>query len=185
MVSRLVDQKGFDLIEKAFDNLMERPIQFVLLGTGEKHYHDFLSLLPQRYPGRVGIKISFSEEISHRIIAGADIFLMPSRYEPGGLTQVYSLKYGTVPIARATGGLKDTVLDFVTVTGNGNGFLFVDYTVTGLLAAVDRAISHYGKPEWPLLMKNGMACDFSWQRSAREYLALYQSLSGLPTNKLI
>ena len=178
MVSRLTVQKGFDLLEKALDDLLSRDIQFVLLGTGEKRYQDFLSKLPKRYPKKAGVQIAFSEPLSHKVIAGSDMFLMPSRYEPSGLTQIYSLKYGTIPIVRATGGLRDTVRELPLEKG-GNGFVFGPYGVKELLAAVDRALalSHH-KEEWMALMKNTMSANFSWERSARAYLDLYQKLAG-------
>lgn len=180
MISRLAAQKGFDLLEKALDVLLGRDLQFVLLGTGERRYQEFFSAVPARYPGKAGVKIAFDEALAHQIEAGADLFLMPSLYEPGGLNQLYSFKYGTIPIVRATGGLKDTVEEFDPKTGRGNGFLFGPYEVPALLEAVDRALTLFRqKGEWTTLMKNAMAADFSWDRSARAYLDLYQKLLGV------
>jgi starch synthase len=179
MVSRLTAQKGLDLLEKALDDLLSRNCQFVLLGAGDKSYQDFFSQIPDRYPGRVGVQIGFSESSAHKIIAGSDLLLMPSRYEPGGLTQLYGLKYGTVPIVRATGGLKDTVEEFQPETGRGHGFVFGPYLVWHFLEAIDRAlISFHQKDEWTMLMGNAMAADFSWARSARAYLELYRRLAS-------
>ena len=179
MVSRLAAQKGFDLLAESLDELVSREIQFVLLGTGDRQYQEFFSKASVRYPGKVGVRTAFDESLSHKIIAGADVFLMPSRYEPGGLTQIYSLKYGTIPVVRATGGLKNTIEEFDPKTGTGNGFVFGPYEVRALLEAVDRALSLLSqKEEWATLIKNAMAADFSWERSARAYLDLYQKLMG-------
>lgn len=179
MLSRLARQKGFDLLEEALDDLLSRHLQFVLLGTGEKSYQEFFRQVPVRYPGKMGVQIAFDEPLAHKLIAGCDMFLMPSRYEPGGLTQIYSLKYGTVPIVRATGGLKDTIEEFDPRTGRGNGFVFVPYKAQALLEAVDRALALFrNKMEWTTLVKNAMAAKFSWERSARAYLELYQRLTG-------
>jgi len=132
-----------------------------------------------RYPGRAGVQIAFEESMAHKVIAGSDMFLMPSRYEPGGLTQLYSLRYGTIPVVRATGGLRDTVEEFDPKTGRGNGFVFGAYEVLDLLGAVERALALFcRKEEWTTLMENAMSADFSWERSARAYLDLYQKLVG-------
>jgi starch synthase len=177
MVSRLIAPKGFDLLAKAVDELFSRNLQFVLLGTGDRQYQEFFRKLPQRYPEKAGVCIAFNEPLAHKIIAGSDLFLMPSRYEPGGLTQIYGFRYGTIPIVRATGGLKDTVSDFDPKTGKGNGFVFGAYTVQDLLEAVSRALALFSqKEEWTSLMRSVMAADFSWERSARAYLELYQRL---------
>lgn len=177
MVSRLIEQKGFDLLEKAMERLLSRDLQFILLGTGNERFEDFLRKLPDKYPGKAGVQIAFDEALSHRIVAGCDMFLMPSQYEPSGLTQIYSLKYGTIPIVRATGGLKDTVAEFEPNLGKGNGFLFVNYEVKDLLEAVDRALAiFHHKDKWMTLIRNAMSCDFSWERSARAYLELYRKL---------
>jgi starch synthase len=177
MVSRLTAQKGLDLLEKALDDLLSHNCQFILLGAGDKSYQDFFSQIPDRYPGRVGVQIGFSESSAHKIIAGSDLLLMPSRYEPGGLTQLYGLKYGTIPIVRATGGLKDTVEEFQPETGRGHGFVFGPYMVWNFLEAIDRAlVSFHQKDDWTRLMGNAMAADFSWARSARTYLELYRRL---------
>jgi starch synthase len=177
MVSRLTEQKGCDLLEKALESLLSRGIQFVLLGTGEGRYQEFFSQMLLKYPGKVGVEITFDESLAHRVVAGADLLLMPSRYEPSGLTQMYSLRYGTIPIVRATGGLKDTIEEFNPKTERGNGFVFGPYEVEDLLKALDRALAHfYRQGEWRKLINNAMAADFSWARSARAYLDLYQKL---------
>jgi starch synthase len=138
--------------------------------------------MPERYPGRTAVQIDFDESLAHKIIAGSDLLLMPSRYEPGGLTQLYSLRYGTIPIVRATGGLRDTINEFDSKTGKGNGFLFVPYEVPALLLALDRALNLLRqKKEWSTIMKNAMAADFSWARSARLYADLYQELAEQPS----
>lgn len=177
MVARLTLQKGIDLFEEAVDILMQRNIQFVILGTGESKYHDFLRKLSRQYPEKVGVELSFNEAIAHKIEAGADMFLMPSKYEPGGLNQLYSFRYGTIPVVRATGGLKDTVRKFNEETGEGNGFLFDAYEAQALIKAVDCAISVFNhKDKWNRLIKNAMKEDFSWERSAKSYVNLYRRL---------
>ena len=176
MISRLVSQKGCDLVEASLDALMSKDLQFVALGTGEKSHEDYLLSAAARYPGRLGVRIAFDEALAHKIEAGADAFLMPSRYEPGGLNQLYSLKYGTIPIVRATGGLKDSVREFDSDSGTGNGFTFQAYDAAALLGAVDRALASYcDGSRWARLVANAMAADHSWSRSAREYLKLYAS----------
>jgi len=177
IVSRLAAQKGCDLLEQALDELFRRDVQLVVLGTGDKRYEEFFQQVPARYPGQAGVQIAFDEALAHRIEAGADLFLMPSRYEPGGLNQLYSLKYGTIPIVRATGGLRDTVQEFDRQTGRGTGFLFGPYEPAALLQAVDQALSVFRRKEdWAQLIRNAMAANFSWDRSARAYLDLYQKL---------
>ena len=178
-ISRLTSQKGFDLLEAALDELLRRDVQFVLLGTGDAQHQDYFRSAAARYPGRVGVRIAYEEVLAHKIEAGADMFLMPSRYEPSGLTQLYSLKYGTIPVVRATGGLKDTIEEFDPATGKGNGFCFEPYEASAFLAAVNRALAVFRrKDRWQTLMNNAMAADYSWNRSARDYVSLYRSLFG-------
>ena len=180
MVSRLATQKGFDLIEAAMEELLRRDLQFVLLGTGDRRYEDNLRSVAKRNRGKVGVKIAFEDALAHKIEGGADMFLMPSRYEPSGLNQLYSLKYGTIPIVRATGGLKDSVEEFDPVTQRGNGFVFQAYSDSAMLAVVDRALVTFRNPnQWATLMKNAMRADYSWGRSARGYLSLYERLMGI------
>jgi starch synthase len=178
MVSRLSVQKGFDLLEKALDKLLSRNLQFVLLGTGDRRYQKFFVQAAAKHPGKLAVQIAFDESLAHKVIAGSDLFLMPSQYEPCGLTQMYSLKYGTIPIVRATGGLKDTIQEFDPETRKGNGFVFRSYEARDLLLAVGRALELFPRrTQWRTLVNNAMAADFSWDRSARAYLDLYQRLA--------
>ncbi|MBI2831059.1 MAG: glycogen synthase GlgA [Chloroflexi bacterium] len=180
MVSRLTEQKGFDLLEEALDDLLSRNVQFVLHGSGDRRYQDLMSKVPYRYPQKAGISTTFQGPLAHKIIAGCDLLLMPSRYEPGGLTHLYGLRYGTIPIVRTTGGLKDTVEEFDPQTGKGNGFAFGPYEARSFLDAVERAFNFfYQKNNWTTLMKNAMSADFSWKRSARAYYDLYQRLRSV------
>ena len=177
MVSRLTSQKGFDLVEKTFDQLMERDLQIAILGSGEGRYEEFFRRTAARYPDRVAVRIGFDEALAHRIEAGADIFLMPSLYEPCGLNQMFSLKYGTIPVVRAVGGLKDTVEDFESERGTGTGFVFEPYEPQALLATIERALQVYGnKKTWTALCRRAMSRDFSWERSADAYSHLYRQL---------
>jgi starch synthase len=178
MISRLTSQKGFDLLEPVFDTLMERDLQFVLLGAGEARFEQFFRQAAARYPEAVAAEIGFNEALAHQIEAGADLFLMPSLYEPCGLNQMYSLKYGTIPIVRAVGGLKDSIDDYNAESQTGTGFVFAPYDSAAMLAAVDRGLAVYrDKTSWHALMRRAMAMDFSWERSARLYSHLYQQLS--------
>jgi starch synthase len=175
MISRLADQKGFDLLAEILDELFTLDIGFVLLGTGEQKYHDLFNQVSRKYPQKAGIRISYDERLAHKIEAGADFFLMPSKYEPCGLNQIYSLKYGTIPIVRATGGLDDTIVNYDPATGQGNGFKFNRYDGMDLLNQIKVAIGVFYQPEyWKQLLRNAMIADFSWQKSAKAYLQLYQ-----------
>ncbi|MGH7930078.1 MAG: glycogen synthase, partial [Candidatus Binatia bacterium] len=177
MVSRLTPQKGVDLIEKIFDSLMERDLQCVLLGAGEPRYEEFFARAAARYPAKFAVRTGYDEALAHQIEAGADIFLMPSQYEPCGLNQMFSLKYGTIPIVRAIGGLKDTVEDYDTGTRTGTGFVFMPYDSQELLGAIDRALQVYReKPRWTALRRRAMNKDFSWAGSAQMYDELYRQL---------
>ena len=177
VISRLTPQKGMDLVAEALDDLLGLDTQFVLLGTGDADLHQAFESAKRRHPSQVGLKLGFDVALSHKIEAGADMFLMPSRYEPCGLNQMYSLAYGTVPVVRATGGLDDTIQPFDPGTGEGTGFKFAGATSQALLEAVRTAVSIYRRPEqWNRLVRNGMTCDFSWDRSANEYVALYQQI---------
>lgn len=181
MVSRLADQKGLDILADAAEELMSLEVQMVVLGTGEQRYHDLLASLADRYPKKIGLKVGFDNALAHKIEAGSDIFLMPSKYEPCGLNQIYSLAYGTIPIVRATGGLDDTIEDYNPSTGAGNGFKFSEYSGPAVAEAVKRALYvYFQKKAWRQLMGNAMACDFSWEKSAAEYLALYRRLIERP-----
>src|SRR6266436_2778794 len=184
IVSRFADQKGFDLIAEKAHELMREDLVLVVLGTGERKYEDLFKALAVAYPGRVGVKIAYDNALAHKVEAGVDMFLMPSRYEPSGLNQMYSLKYGTVPIVRATGGLDDSIEPFDVEHGTGTGFKFKEYTGEALLFAVRQAQHHYMDERiWKRIQLNGMAKDFSWKTPAAEYAKLYQAaraLRGLP-----
>jgi len=181
LVGRLVDQKGWDLLSEVLpDWLRSASAQWVILGTGQEHYHRLLSDLAQRYPQKLAVQLTFSNPLAHRIEAGADMFLMPSKYEPCGLNQLYSLKYGTVPVVRATGGLADTVTDTSPETlanQTATGFTFTAYTTLALSRALNRAVNTFASPStWHDVVRNGMLQDWSWNNSARQYVALYQNL---------
>ncbi len=174
ITSRLVYQKGFDIVAEAWWDLLQRPIRLVALGTGERAVEDGLRALAARDPSRFAAHFIYDTALAHKIEAGADMFLMPSRFEPCGLTQLYSLRYGTVPIVRSTGGLVDTVEPFDPRAGTGTGFRFENPDGTGLMWAIDQALAVYRQPaRWRKLQKNGMARDFSWERSARDYVDAY------------
>jgi starch synthase len=175
MVSRLADQKGLDILLAALPELLRLDLQLVILGAGDARYEAALTAEGRRTPDRLSVRIAFDDATAHQIEAGADAFLMPSRYEPCGLNQMYSLRYGTVPVVRATGGLADTVTDFDPATGRGNGFTFTPYTPEALLGAVRRALDAYRRPaDWQHLVACGMAADFSWHTAAERYLELYR-----------
>ncbi len=179
IISRLADQKGFDLLFECRDRLMNMGARFVILGTGDKKYHDYFSELRERYTDRIGLLLGFDNALAHLIEAGSDFFLMPSRYEPCGLNQMYSLKYGTFPIVRGVGGLEDTILDLDVDRENGNGFKFYDYHHEELLKTIERALRFYREEkELEKYIKRIMGFDFSWTASARKYIALYEKLLG-------
>ncbi|MEO7557571.1 MAG: glycogen synthase GlgA [Gammaproteobacteria bacterium] len=177
-VGRLVEQKGIDLLLRIMPELMRLPLQIVIVGSGERDLEQALLQCAATYPERVGVTIGYDEELAHCIEAGVDIFLMPSRFEPCGLNQIYSLRYGTVPVVRRTGGLADTIVDTTPQTsknGTANGFVFDAATPAALLSALLRAIHHYSDTrKWRALARRGMAQDFSWEQSARRYLDIYQ-----------
>jgi starch synthase len=178
IISRLADQKGFDLIGESIDDLMKMNCQMVLLGTGDKRYHDMFEKAARKHPQKLGVALTFNNELAHLIEAGSDMFLMPSRYEPCGLNQMYSLRYGTIPVVRATGGLDDTIQDCSATGGTGTGFKFTGYSSAEMLKALQRALKAYAdQATWKKLMKNAMAKDFSWESSAKKYIQLYRSLA--------
>jgi starch synthase len=180
IVSRLVDQKGFDLIAELAPTLPGYG-SFAVLGAGDPRYEKLLRELAVAYPDRFAVKIGFDESLAHLIEGAADIFLMPSRFEPCGLNQMYSMRYGTVPVVRATGGLDDTVTDYNDAAGAGTGFTFKPYTPAALLGALERARTVFANPSnWKTLQLTGMRQDFSWDRSAREYVKLYENAIGRP-----
>ncbi len=179
IVSRLTDQKGFDLIVAASDRLMAFDASWVMLGSGEAQYEAFWRTMQRRYPDRVAARIGFDEGLAHLIEGGADVFLMPSHFEPCGLNQMYSLRYGTLPIVRATGGLDDTVQDADEVARGGTGFKFLEYTPGALVDAVGRALEAYRNPRrWRTLQKAAMRQDHSWDVSAREYVKVYRGIDN-------
>ncbi len=181
MVSRLAAQKGFDLLAAAADGLMQLDLTLVILGTGEPGFEKLLADLQKRYPGKLGLRLAYDNAIAHKIEAGSDMFLMPSRYEPSGLNQMYSLRYGTVPIVRATGGLDDSIEPFDPATKQGNGFKFAAYTPQAMMAAVQQALALYQQRTlWAVVQRNGMVQDYSWKRSAAKYVALYEDLIAAP-----
>ncbi len=188
IISRLADQKGFDLIAGAIEDIMKLDIFFILLGTGSEKYHRLFKSIAEKYPQKVGVKLTFNNELAHKIEAGSDFFLMPSRYEPCGLNQLYSLKYGTIPIVRATGGLDDTITNYNQKTKQGNGFSFKTYSQKAMLAKIKEALKVYhAKDEWRDLVKTCMELDYSWLRSAQSYEELYKRAltkkNSIPSSK--
>lgn len=184
IVSRLTDQKGFDLIAYHMERLCEGGAQFIILGTGDENYENLFKHYSWRYPNLVSSNIFFSNELSHKIYAGCDAFLMPSRFEPCGLSQLISLRYGTVPIVRETGGLKDTVIPYNEYTGEGTGFSFTNYNADDMLHVIYYAMDIYynRKEEWNNIISNGMRSDFSWNVSADKYIDMYRQLTGIYDN---
>jgi starch synthase len=176
-VSRLTEQKGVDVLISAIEELVESGVMLAILGRGERKYEEVLTEAAEEFPGRVAVRIGHDDELAHQMQAGADILLVPSHFEPCGLTQLYALKYGTIPVVRATGGLEDTVVAYDARTGEGTGFKFAPYTSAALVEAVQQAILLHKQPKkWQKLMRNAMACDFSWQASVKEYEKLYAAL---------
>lgn len=175
MVSRLADQKGFDLVAEAAPQIAALGLQLVILGVGQRHYHETLRELALRHPGTIAVHLAFDNALAHLIEAGADMFLMPSRYEPCGLSQLVSLRYGTIPVVRATGGLADTVAPY---TGEGGtGFLFREYSAGAMLGALRGALDAFADADsWQALVQRAMREDWSWNRSAESYRALYRSI---------
>ncbi|HSB76248.1 MAG TPA: glycogen synthase GlgA [Terriglobales bacterium] len=183
IVSRFAAQKGFDLISQVMDRLAREEMIVVALGAGDKEYQDMFLRLHKQYPQKIAVKVAYDNALAHKIEAGSDMFLMPSRYEPCGLNQIYSLKYGTVPVVRATGGLDDTIENWDPRTGRGTGFKFSEYTGEALLDTVKLALKAYqDTASWQRLMRNGMSKDFSWNASAREYLRVYERARQLRTS---
>lgn len=189
MISRLADQKGFDILAEALPEMLEMNLQMVILGTGEPKYHDLLTRAQAEGRGRIAVTLGFDNKLAHMIEAGADMFLMPSRYEPCGLNQLYSLRYGTVPIVRKTGGLADSIADATDegiANGSSTGFVFAPYTGDALLGTMRRAVKTFAdRKAWERLVRNGMAQDFSWDASARKYVALYEAALGARRGALV
>lgn len=178
MVSRFADHKGFDLLEAVLDDLLQDDVRLIVLGKGEWRYEQMFLEAKRRYPEKISASIMFSSELAQRIYAGSDIFLMPSKSEPCGLAQMISLRYGTIPVVRETGGLRDTVTAFVDYLGTGNGFTFASYNAHDMLHVIREACEVFrtNKPAWKKLVQNGLESDFGWDRSADQYIELYQSL---------
>jgi starch synthase len=179
MVSRLAGQKGLDILSEALKGIFDTGVFLVILGTGEALFQKILRSAQRKHRGRLGLRIAFDEALSHKIYAGSDIFLIPSRYEPCGLAQMYALRYGTIPVVRATGGLDDTIQEYDPKDNRGNGFKFQEYSASALLSSLRKAVSVYGQREkWKGLIQKAMSCDFSWERSAGEYVHLYEKISA-------
>ena len=181
LISRLAEQKGFDILAQAIEGILDLPVRMIVLGTGEARYHEIFSALAGRRPKDIAVNLSFDNDLAHRIQAGSDFFLMPSRYEPCGLSQMYGLRYGTVPIVRATGGLADTVFDADADAdaGRGNGFAFGPYTADALYSCVRRAAARFSdKTSMRALQQSGMSRDDSWSTRARDYVNMYKGLCG-------
>jgi len=180
IISRFAAQKGFDLISQIMDRLAREEMIIVALGTGDREYEDMFQRLNRQFPQKIAVKIAYNNELAHKIEAGSDMFLMPSRYEPCGLNQIYSLKYGTVPIVRATGGLDDTIEPWDARAGKGTGFKFTEYIGESLLLTIKEALQAYrDRTSWQVLMRNGMKKDFSWNASAKEYVKVYERVRQL------
>jgi starch synthase len=174
MVTRLSGQKGIELIIKAMEDILAAGAAFVVLGSGDPEYENYFLQMQKRYPHQIGVHIGFDETLAHKILAGSDLLLMPSQYEPCGLTQMYSLRYGTVPVVRSVGGLQDSIKEFNGKTLKGTGFKFKKFTVDPFLLTVKKALSLYqNKKHWRRLMLNGMEADHSWDRAARKYSQVY------------
>jgi starch synthase len=177
IISRLADQKGFDLIGEAIGEIAKQDLQLVVLGTGQLKYHELFQNISKLHPDKIAVKLAFDNRLAHQIEAGADMFLMPSKYEPCGLNQLYSMRYGTVPIVRATGGLADTVTDYDIQTDTGTGFTFRDYTPAAMMAAIERALISYADSErWHRLVVRDMSQRWSWEKSASKYMQLYETI---------
>lgn len=176
LISRLVDQKGLDILAEAAEDLLSNDLQLVVLGTGEERYEKLFKELAEKYPEKVSANILFDINLAQKIYAGSDMFLMPSKYEPCGLGQMFAMRYGTVPVVRFTGGLKDTVKEFNSNNGTGNGFGFYAYSSLELKKAVERALITYNSDNWIAVVKNAMKTDCSWENSAGEYEKLYKKI---------
>lgn len=181
LVSRLVEQKGLDLVDYIMEKMLNCEVQFVVLGTGESRYEDMFRYYQSKYPLKMSANITFNNQLAHKIYAACDLLLVPSRFEPCGLSQMIALKYGTLPLVRETGGLKDTVTSYNEQTKEGNGFSFANYNGDDLWYTVGRALNFYyeRRQEWDNIQQAGMRCDYSWKESSAKYVALYQRLCGI------
>ena len=186
IVSRFAAQKGFDLIAQVMDRLAREEMIVVALGAGDKLYEEMFLRLNKQFPNKIAVKVAYDNAIAHKIEAGSDMFLMPSKYEPCGLNQIYSLKYGTVPIVRATGGLDDTIESWDVRSGKGTGFKFAEYSGEALLLTIKEALRAFrDQTAWRTLMRNGMMKDFSWNASAREYVRIYERARQLQSSTTV
>jgi starch synthase len=184
-ISRLVEQKGIDLVQAVFDEIMNTGAQFLILGTGFREYEEFLKAKQEEYPDNLSVNIMYDSQLADQIYAGSDMFLMPSRYEPCGLSQLISFRYGTIPIVRETGGLNDTVIAYNEETGEGTGFSFSNYNAHDMLSTIERAVSFYDKKGiWNKLVSRVMDLDYSWHNSAQKYAELYAEVSGYKVEKI-
>ena len=175
LVARLFEQKGLDILIEAASQLLQRDVQLAVLGSGDEKYHAAVQSLVEQYPGRVGVDHAFNESLARQIYGGCDVLLMPSHFEPCGLSQMIAMRYGAVPLVRATGGLADTVVDADRSARRGTGFTFTAYTAKALVGALDRAVAAFADPDrWQAIQRRGMAADFSWNTSAQQYVALYR-----------
>lgn len=185
-ISRMVEQKGLDLVQAVLDEIMETGAQFLILGTGQREYEEFFKAKQHEYPDNLSVNIKYDAQLADQIYAGCDMFLMPSRYEPCGLSQLISFRYGTLPIVRETGGLNDTVIPYNEETGEGTGFSFSNYNAHDMLHTIERAVSFYDKKGiWNKLVNRVMNLDYSWHNSARKYIELYAELIGKEKTKLL
>lgn len=179
MISRLVSQKGLDLVARVLNEVLELDLQMIVLGAGESSYEDMFKYAASQNPEKVSANIGYDDTLAHRIYAGSDMFLMPSLFEPCGLGQLFALRYGTIPIVRETGGLKDTVKALNEFTDEGNGFSFTNYNAHDMLFTIKRALSFYSKPDvWSRLVKKAICSDYSWDRSAEKYIEIYNKIIG-------
>ena len=178
MVTRLVDQKGIDLILHVFQEIIGLDVQFVLLGTGDPQYEESFRYFEGIYPDKVSANLYFDEALARQIYAGSDLFLMPSEFEPCGIGQLLAFRYGTLPVVRETGGLKDTVIPYNEITEEGNGFSFANYNAHEMLYTIERAVALFrGQPDkWNNLVSHAMELDFSWSSSSQQYIKLYEEL---------
>jgi len=180
MVGRLSNQKGLDLVDCVLGDIMNENVQLVVLGMGEARYTNLFSWAEQQYQGKMAARFAMDHQLAHRLYASADFFLMPSLFEPCGLSQLISLRYGTIPIVRETGGLRDTVLSYNKFNNEGNGFTFLNYNAHDMLNVIRRALGYYRdqKDVITMLRKRGMAGDYSWTHSAADYVSIYEKMLG-------
>ncbi len=179
VISHFTTHKGFDLIAEIIEDLLREDLRLVLVGTGEPYYENLFKTLQERHPDKLGVRVEADETLAHKVEAGADILLMPSHYEPGGLPQIYGLKYGTVPVVRATGGLDNTIEEWNPETSEGTGFKFATLSAGEFRSKIDEALKLFrsDKAAWQTLMRNGMAKDYSWAKPAAEYVELYEAIA--------